>query len=156
MATKVNETFEQDDREESRLGLANVISEIATELELGRNLVGLVIKAYLAKTRKKLTTRQQIQRDLLQQCREDAIKASLEIKMGEALANRLTTEEKELATALMHRDTEEQIQEWKLHETIAIIRLETLKEMRDGRPVLNTKENRELVSQSSDITAKGL
>jgi Fic family protein len=101
---------------------------------------------------KRITTRRKILSKLIQEAREDAIERDFEIMSLQNLDNRLTRDEKNQLYAEGENGLQDQIEYCKAAKTAAIIRLETFKEIRDGKPEINTDENRKYFESAPSIT----
>ena len=100
----------------------------------------------------KMTTRQTLIRDELQKTREELIGHDMEEKMLYSIENRLNSDElKWVEDNIYGKQIEDVISESKIIQKDLLIRLETLKDMRDGKPNINTPENKLFVESAPEV-----
>ena len=102
-------------------------------------------------TPKRQTTRKKLLAKSIQETRERVIKQEFQIKTMENALTRLTDDEIITIFPDGKQELENYIKDLKVFHTLEIIRLETLKAMRDGEPNINTAENRALVENAPKI-----
>jgi hypothetical protein len=81
--------------------------------------------------------------------------AIIDLKKWEGLDNRLTDNERNILFPALsgYNSLEDQLKRARTLVSYNVIQLESLFELRDGKPEINTPENREIVENAPKITA---